>query len=172
MLQKEQLEIMKVEELRNLCKENGIGIYKGKNRLTKSELVQKLIGLGENDSKKVEHKKPEDLEKEPVPPEKVAKLEEERKERKRKYVENATIGTIVAFTLPGGKTISSAIVKKSTKGRKFLVETKYGSEHKISFDDVIWVKTSKRWPKGVYKLFKKNQPEVRECQKTGRLDNI
>ena len=79
-----------------------------------------------------------------------------RLERKKWYVENAKIGSIVAFRLPGGKVISAAIVKKSTSRRMFKVETKYGAEYRISFDDVLWVRTNKRWPKGIYLLFKKN----------------
>ena len=46
------------------------------------------------------------------------------------------------------------IVKRSTPKRRFLVETKYGAQFIISFDDVVWVKTGTRWPKHVYNLMK------------------
>ena len=51
---------------------------------------------------------------------------------------------------------SHILTKKSTKKQKFAVETQYGAEHIVLWEDVIWVRTGKRWPKGVYQLFKKN----------------
>lgn len=75
-------------------------------------------------------------------------------EQKMSYVENINIGTIVAFRLSNGKVKSAKVVRKSTKNRKLKLETDYGAEYIISFDDVIWVRTGKRWPKGVYKLLK------------------
>lgn len=77
-----------------------------------------------------------------------------QKANKRRYVEEADIGTIVAFKLPGMKVKSAKIIRKSTKNKKFKVETTYGTEFVIDFDNVIWVKTNKRWPKGVYNLLK------------------
>ena len=73
---------------------------------------------------------------------------------KLRYIDNADIGTIVAFRLPGMKAKSAKIIRKSTKNRKFKVETAYGMQFVISYDDVLWVKTNKRWPKGVYLLLK------------------
>lgn len=81
-------------------------------------------------------------------------LTDVQKANKTRYVENAEIGTIVAFKLPGMKVKSAKITRKSSKNRKFKVETTYGTEFVISFEDVIWVKTNKRWPKGVYNLLK------------------
>ena len=81
-------------------------------------------------------------------------LTEVQKANKMRYIEKVEIGTIVAFKLPGMKVKSAKVVRKSTKNRKFKVETTYGADFVISFDDVIWVKTNKRWPKGVYNLLK------------------
>ena len=77
-----------------------------------------------------------------------------QKANKMRYIEEAEIGTIVAFKLPGMKVKSAKITRKSTKNKKFKVETTYGSEFVVSFDEIIWVKTNKRWPKGVYNLLK------------------
>ena len=52
------------------------------------------------------------------------------------------------------------IVKRSTKNRKLKLETKYGASFIVPFDDVIWVRTNKRWPKGVYQLLKGIESEV------------
>lgn len=74
--------------------------------------------------------------------------------QKMPYIEGAEIGTLVAFRLPNGKVKSAKIVKKSTKGRRFKLETDYGAQYIVSFDDIVWVRTGKRWPRGVYKLLK------------------
>lgn len=153
---REDFESLTVDQLRKLCKGNNISYYKNSKRITKSEMIDKLLCIK---IIKKEESKPFEL-----PNETLEEIERNKKyENKKKYIENAKIGSIVAFRLPDGKVISAAIVKRSTKGRKFMVETKYGIEYKISFDDVIWVRTGKRWPKGVYLLFKKNiKNEVNE----------
>ena len=75
-------------------------------------------------------------------------------EQKISYIENINIGTIVAFRLSNGKVKSAKVTNKSTKNRKLKLETEYGAEYIISYDDVIWVRTGKRWPRGVYTLLK------------------
>lgn len=69
-------------------------------------------------------------------------------------IQNAPIGTIVAFKAPGGRIRSAKIKLRSTTNRRLLVCTEYDAEYNISYDDVIWVKSGKRWPKGVYNLLK------------------
>ena len=75
-------------------------------------------------------------------------------EQKMSYIENIDIGTIVAFRLSNGKVKSAKVVRKSTKNRKLKLETDYGAEYIVSYDDIVWVRTGKRWPRGVYKLLK------------------
>ena len=75
-------------------------------------------------------------------------------EQKMSYIENIDIGTILAFRLSNGKVKSAKVTRKSTKNRKLKVETDYGAEYIIAFEDVIWVRTGKRWPRGVYQLLK------------------
>ena len=75
-------------------------------------------------------------------------------EQKMSYIENIDIGTIVAFRLSSGKVKSAKVVRKSTKNRKLKLETDYGAEYIVSYDDIVWVRTGKRWPRGVYKLLK------------------
>ena len=75
-------------------------------------------------------------------------------EQKMTYIENISIGTIVAFRLPNGRVKSAKVMKKSTKNRKLKLETDYGAEYIVSYEDIIWVRTGKRWPRGVYKLLK------------------
>lgn len=75
-------------------------------------------------------------------------------EQKMSYIENINIGTIVAFRLSNGKVKSAKVARKSTKNRKLKLETDYGAEYIVSYEDIIWVRTGKRWPRGVYKLLK------------------
>lgn len=73
---------------------------------------------------------------------------------KNDRIQNAPIGTIVAFKAPGGRVRSAKIKLRSTANRRLLVCTEYNAEYNISYDDVIWVKSGKRWPKGVYNSLK------------------
>ena len=75
-------------------------------------------------------------------------------DQKMSYVEGVEIGTIVAFRLSNGKVKSAKVTKKSTKNRKLKLETDYGAEYIVSYDDIVWVRTGKRWPRGVYNLLK------------------
>ena len=75
-------------------------------------------------------------------------------EQKMSYIENIDIGAIVAFRLSNGKVKSAKVARKSTKNRKLKLETEYGAEYIVSYEDIIWVRTGKRWPRGVYELLK------------------
>ena len=166
MMQREKLQEMKVEELRTICKENGISCYENGKRMNKTALIERLMGTGsngKNDKKdtKSNNKEAEQVEQSvdtaEVSAEELEAIEAKRKEMKMKYIVNAEIGQIVAFRIPEtGKVISAMITKKSTKKQKFAVETQYGVEHIVLWEDVIWVRTGKRWPRGIYQLFKKN----------------
>lgn len=81
----------------------------------------------------------------------------ERMVNKLKYVEAAMPGTLIAFRLPDGRVKSAAIEKRSSKRRVFQVVTAYGHQHTVPFNDVVWVKTGTRWPRGVYNLLKGNE---------------
>lgn len=73
---------------------------------------------------------------------------------KMPYIEGAEVGTTVAFRLPNGKVKSARVAKKSTKNRRFMLETSYGAQYIVPYDDIVWVRTGKRWPRGVYRLLK------------------
>lgn len=176
---RQQLVGMTVEELRKMCKENGISYYEGGKRLAKGPMIDKIMestkevatNAGEEITKKsvkTNDKTGKKAEQPVKTAEELAVEEERRKENKLKYIENAKVGTIVAFKTETGKTISAMILKKSTKRRKFKLVTKYGVEFIIGWDEVIWVRTNKRWPKGVYLLFQKNlKKKAEEAEKDG-----
>lgn len=76
------------------------------------------------------------------------------REQKQKYLDNIQVGALVAFKVNDKKAKSAKVIKKSTKQRKLMVETSYGATSVISFDDVLWVRTGNRWPRGVYNMLK------------------
>lgn len=152
MKRKEELQALKVCELKAICKERGIKHYNGKSCFRKSELIDAILISEEKVNSTTESVKDENCghmdvseDKKPVEVDMVQKIP---------YIEGATKGTLVAFRLPNGKVKSAMVVKKSTQNRKLMVETSYGAQHVIRYDDVVWVRFGKRWPRGVYTLLK------------------
>lgn len=180
-----ELLVMKKPEIMSIAKDMGIVRYKGSSERTKADIIENILMVQNEGGKKdeettketasVSDKKAEQVE-QPVKKQskvvtEVQKLkekkpelsEEEKAEKKMSYIEGANVGTLVAFRTDNGKIKSAMIVKRSTKNRKFKLETKYGASFVVSFDDVVWVRTNKRWPKGVYQLLKgMDESEVSE----------
>lgn len=178
MFTKEELNEKKKIEIMSIAKDLGLPRYKGKTELTKDVLIKSIMEAenngGTQEAASVSNKKTEQVKsevkvnKEPESKkqskvvEETKKLqekkreltEEERTEKKLCYIEGANVGTLVAFKSDTGKVKSAMIVKRSTKNRKFKLETRYGAQFIVSFDDIVWVRTNKRWPKGVYQLLK------------------
>lgn len=169
-----ELLMKKKPEIMSIAKELNIPRYKGKSEKTKDELIESILevqnGKDTQEAASVSDEKTEQVEQPVKVDEKkqskvvaeVQKLkekkpeltEEQKAEKKLSYIEGAKVGTLVAFKTDNGKIKSAMIVKRSTKNRKFKLETKYGASFIVPFDDVIWVRTNKRWPKGVYQLLK------------------
>lgn len=128
----ENLEKKTRDELRVIAKELDI---KGRGHMTKEQLVQAIASATSNEAAETPDGASSDS-------------------SKMKYVENAEIGTIVAFKLPDGRVKSAKIERRSTSRRKLKLVTQYGAEFVVPYEDIIWVRTTKRWPKGVYNLLK------------------
>lgn len=147
----------KVDELRKIASKAGI---KNAKKYHKEELVEailmaeKNVELAETESAKVEEKVDNQVNKELVVSETKTNNVPIDYESKKKYVTGIEIGTLVAFRLPNGKVKSAKVTKKSSKNEKLKLETDYGAEYVVSYDDIIWVRTGKRWPRGVYNLLK------------------
>lgn len=130
----------------------------GRHDMKKSDLIQAILDAYVSQIDDKESDEAEDV----TTTEEVSKevkkqnreLTEVQKINKARYIDDADVGTIIAFKLPGMKVKSAKIIRRSTKNKKFKVQTAYGVEYVVSFDEVIWVKTNKRWPKGVYNLLK------------------
>ena len=154
---KNDLVAMKVVELKQVCKEGGIRHYNGKNCFTKVELVEAILRAEENVEDNTQSATDE-IKNDNHDTEAVSKKEQAAivvdMEQKMPYIEQAAIGTIVAFRLANGKVKSAMIIKKSTKNRCFMVETEYKAQYVVDYENVIWVRTGDRWPRGVYRLLK------------------
>lgn len=164
-MSKENLQSKTCKELRELAK--GLNIS-GRWDMTKEQLIEAILGVenamgsenkaiigqSANDECKVDNRaNGSNVEAE-------VKIENESAgtganiDQKMSYVERIEIGTIVAFRLSNGKVKSAKVTNKSTKNRKLKLETDYGAEYIVSYDDIVWVRTGKRWPRGVYNLLK------------------
>lgn len=152
------------KELRDIAKSLNIS---GRWEMTKAELVAAITGatVAKNaDNEGAKSAKEEVVIGNQTDADEREKVNDESKkksltlnvdtEKRMEYVERVGAGTLIAFRLPTGKVISAKIKRKSTKRRILQVETSYGAEHLVPFEDVIWVRTGKRWPRGVYNLLK------------------
>ncbi len=158
-MSKENLQTKTCKELRELAKEMNIS---GRWDMTKERLIDAIlraedVKIDENktesakDEYKIDNHNGEVVEDKFE--KKSADIEIDMKQ-KMPYIENIEIGTLVAFRLSNGKVKSAKVTRKSTKNRKLKLETDYGAEYIVSFDDIVWVRTGKRWPRGVYRLLK------------------
>lgn len=157
-MSKENLQNKTCKELRELAKDMNIS---GRWDMTKDQLIDAILGAevlkknDESESAKDECKidNHDVVEVEDKVEKESANVDVDMAQ-KMPYIENIEIGTLVAFRLSNGRVKSAKVTRKSTKNRKLKLETDYGAEYIVSFDDIVWVRTGKRWPHGVYKLLK------------------
>lgn len=158
-MSRENLQKKTCKELRELAKELNIS---GRWDMTKDQLIDAILGAevveNTNESESAKDECKVDNQENVVEVEDKVEKESANVDvdmaQKMPYIENIEIGTLVAFRLSNGKVKSAKVTRKSTKNRKLKLETDYGAEYIVSFDDIVWVKTGKRWPRGVYKLLK------------------
>lgn len=151
MFTKQELMEKKKSEIMKIAEELGINRYKGKSALTKEELVDNIISTQQANNHDEKSNEKQQVENKDI---------SESRDVKDRYLDTADIGCLVAFKIETGKVKSAKIVKRSTSGRKLKVETAYGMEYIVPYDNVLWVKTGTRWPKGVYMLLKGISQEV------------
>lgn len=149
------LESLTVANLRAIAKKYNIS---GRWDMTKEQLVEAILKAEKNESvsenKSAKEEEKVDNQKDVEAEDKIEKKSADINPEKEYYLMNAQVGTLVAFKLSNGKVKSAKITKRSTSKRRFMLETNYGAEYIVPFEDVIWVRTSKKWPRGVYQLLK------------------
>lgn len=163
---RENLNEMNVENLRKYA--SSVGVKKIRS-FKKAELIEEVIKVCSENEKhevevfgtdeeiaalKTECEKESDLDTIDEFEETDVVNETEQANKHLEYIENAEVGTIVAFRV-GDKVKSAKIINRSSARRKLKLETAYGRIYVVDYDDIIWVKTSSRWPRGVYELFSK-----------------
>lgn len=168
-MSREVLEKMKTDELAAICKEKSIPHYRGKTRFRKGELIDAILNVQKQEVKDnrlpisvtevVEEKIEEDVS--------VVVKEKETTDitqlpGTKKYLEGIQLGTLVAFKEASGKLNTAAVCNVSFKRRQLRLVTQYEKEFIVSFDDVIWVRTTKRWPKFVMDVLKQQQRRAQQ----------
>ena len=145
---KEELLSKSVKQLRDIAKEYSIS---GRWNMNKNQLVEAILKAEDveiDKGAKVEEKvDSEEVVKECDVKEKEITIDED----KMRYVRDVKIGTIVAFNAEG-KTRSAKVTNKSTQREVLKLENRQGQEFIIPYTDVVWVRSGKRWPRGVYEL--------------------
>lgn len=152
-MSREELLKKTVKDLHELCKERNLQRYEGKKQLTKDVLIESIIRY----ESQTEAEETVDTEVE------AGVSEQEKETVKLEYVQKAEVGTLVAFRSESGKVKSAMITKKSTPRQILQVQTSYGAVFTVDYKDVIWVKSGKRWPKGVYEMLRGKEDESRKC---------
>lgn len=83
----------------------------------------------------------------------------------KRYIDEAVPGNLVAFRNKKWRVKSAKIIKKSSVDKKLLLETKYGKQSLVPYDDIVWVNTTGHWPRWVYDLLKGSNQGM-ECENT------
>lgn len=157
----EMLSLKTVRELRELAKELNIS---GRWEMTKGELIVAILrarnvkvnkeNVSAKDEVRIDNQNSVEVEDKVEKKSANIKTYEVNMEQKMQYIEGVEIGALVAFRLSNGKVKSAKVIRKSTKNRKLKLETDYGAVYIVAYEDIVWVRTGKRWPKGVYRLLK------------------
>lgn len=145
-MSREELEALKVAELAAICKEKGICHYKGKNRFTKKEMVEAILGTSKDDEEPMAQREGTN-----------SAMNVSQLPGTPKYLENVEVGNLVAFKEESGRLNTAMVKNVSFKRKQLKLETKYGKVFVVSFDNVIWVKTKDRWPRFVLDILKQQQ---------------
>lgn len=144
-MSRKELETKTVAELRALCKEKGLQVSNHAGKFKKAELIESLVSIAKAEELPVTagEKKPQ---------EKLSEVHEAKP--KSQYIETADVGSLIAFKVPGNedKVDSAKIVNRSSKRAALKVINKQGVEYVVPYENVLWVRTGVRWPKGVYEL--------------------
>lgn len=159
-MSKENLEKLTVKELAEKCKELGLPRYHGKKMLTKQELIESLLNTNSpqesnENAQQIERSCECSCECEKCSEDKVVEEKPEWiNQDKEKYIEEAEVGTLIAFYDKKKKPRTAALVNRSSSRRVIKVITEFGWEFIVPYEDVLWVRKGTRWPKGVYNLLK------------------
>lgn len=155
------------KELFQICKELNLPRYKGKSELPKDVLIESIIAATEgNEEQKQDDTQQETnvvetiQEVEPVVEENIEPVEEVKPSKpwemldKKKHIDEAEVGTLIAFYDENGKPRTAALVNRSSSREVVKVVTEFEREFIVPYANVLWVRKGPRWPRAVYEILK------------------
>lgn len=92
----------------------------------------------------------------------ITRVENEENETRTKdsYIDNIEIGMIIAFNIAKGKAMSAKVISIDSENNTFLCKAIDGTPYKVPRCSIIWVKTGKRWPRGIFQKLLAGSAEV------------
>ena len=155
------------KELLQICKELNLPRYKGKSELPKDVLIESIVAATEG----VEEQKQDNTQQEtnvvettqevePIVEETIEPVEEVKTVKpwemldKKKHIEEAEVGTLIAFYDEKGKPRTAALVNRSSSREVIKVVTEFEREFIVPYANVLWVRKGPRWPRAVYEILK------------------
>lgn len=154
-MSRKELEAKTKKELSEICKEMGLPRYKGKTEISKVEMIDNILANLDTTKESSEQEPVAETQEDVVEEKSMEELKKEFCDKpKEQYIENATVGTLIAFLEDNGKPNTAALVNRSSSRKQLKLETQYGKQFIIPYSQVLWVRTTKKWPNGVYKLLK------------------
>lgn len=150
-MQTEKLETKKVKDLREIAKELDIT---GRHDMNKGALILAIIEKRQNKEEvqvAVDFGKGESVTHTETVEVKPVINGIQIKENK---INEAEQGALVAYRDVFGNVKSAAIESRNKKKKMLKLKTKYGMEFIVKYEDIVWVKDRKFWPKKVYMAFK------------------
>lgn len=124
----------------------GLTVYKGDRRKKKQELIDQLLEF-EASKDKAEYLRLKN------------ECEEKagmNREGKNEYIETVPMGTLVAFA-HDDVVDSAKLIGRNESKRTMQLLTIDDKLYEIKYENILWVKTGTRWPKGIYNLLKQRR---------------
>lgn len=144
-----ELENMTKENVAKVAKDLGVKHYKGKSMLSKKELIDGICKVMESNDDVADAKKAIS---EAGEQEKKVEIDRDTKDER---IISAPLGTLIAFYEPETNKLNTAKLTNRNKVKRLVkCETQYGKEFLVPFENIRWVKTGSRWPKGIYNELK------------------
>lgn len=144
-----ELENMTKENVAKVAKDLGVKRYKGKSMLSKKELIDDICKAMESNDDVADAKKAIS---EAGEQEKKVEIDRDTKDER---IISAPLGTLIAFYEPETNKLNTAKLTNRNKVKRLVkCETQYGKEFLVPFENIRWVKTGSRWPKGIYNELK------------------
>lgn len=144
-----ELETMNKTDVAKVAKYLGVKRYNGKSLITKAEMIDNICKALEHNDDVSDVKKAIS---EAGEQEKKVEIDRDAKDKR---IISAPLGTLIAFYEPETNKLNTAKLTNRNKVKRLIkCETQYGKEFLVPFENIRWVKTGSRWPKGIYNELK------------------